>query len=239
MSKLGSKSKPAVISVQTEEKAEQLMEFCHANGWEVIIGIEPDEPEDTKDIKTLQKLDRKPAPLFSVQSKNAKCNCGSGKQYKRCCAISSSNKNIGTSIVKQKLEKQGYTVNMNEGKAYSAMLLDLINPYQDLTDGNESLDYLLELGTIAWNLAILKTASGIQKKEFPAVFDASMEDNEIDEPSSEIVKEIIKEKEKKYLKYLNFIQDYELFEDENNRVHITVISKPFGDLVSQYLKENG
>ena len=85
MSKLGTKSKPAVVKVQTEQRAIEIMALCQAKGWQVIVGIEPDKEENIDDIK---KLEAGIKTLFAFQSspsRNAPCPCGSGKQYKRCC----------------------------------------------------------------------------------------------------------------------------------------------------------
>ena len=51
MSKLGTKSKPAVVKVQTEQRAIEIMALCQAKGWQVIVGIEPDKEENIDDIK--------------------------------------------------------------------------------------------------------------------------------------------------------------------------------------------
>lgn len=85
MSKLGTKSKPAVVRVQTEEKAMEIMALCNAKGWEVIVGIEPDKAENTSDIRKLETDKKKMISFNSPPSRNAPCPCGSGKQYKRCC----------------------------------------------------------------------------------------------------------------------------------------------------------
>ena len=50
MAKLGSEEKPAIVKVQTEERAMEMMAVCNANGWQVIVGIEPDEKENIDDI---------------------------------------------------------------------------------------------------------------------------------------------------------------------------------------------
>jgi SWIM/SEC-C metal-binding protein len=85
MSKLGSKSKPARIRVQTEERAMELLALCNAKGWELIVGIEPDKPENIDDIKEME-AGFKPAFKFTASpARNAPCPCGSGKLYKRCC----------------------------------------------------------------------------------------------------------------------------------------------------------
>ena len=85
MSKLGSKSKPARVRVQTEETAFELYALCQENGWQVIIGIEPDNSENIEDILKLQSGVMS-SPIFQTSpSRNAPCPCGSEKQYKRCC----------------------------------------------------------------------------------------------------------------------------------------------------------
>ena len=45
MSKLGSKEKPAIVKVKTEERALEVLNFCNSRGWQVIVGIEPDSNE--------------------------------------------------------------------------------------------------------------------------------------------------------------------------------------------------
>ena len=46
MAKLGSKKKPIVVRVHSEEKARYVANTCDQNGWRYIIGFEPDKPED-------------------------------------------------------------------------------------------------------------------------------------------------------------------------------------------------
>ncbi|HRO47030.1 PBPRA1643 family SWIM/SEC-C metal-binding motif protein [Agriterribacter sp.] len=85
MSKLGTKNKPAVVKVQTEERAMEIMALCNAKGWQVVVGIEPDEAENINDIKKLGMDKKKAFSFSSLPSRNAPCPCGSSKQYKRCC----------------------------------------------------------------------------------------------------------------------------------------------------------
>lgn len=84
MAKLGSKANPAVVHVQTMERATELLALCTKNNWQLTVGIEPDEPEDISDVR---KLLSSPKPIVvSVSTpKNAPCTCGSGKKYKYCC----------------------------------------------------------------------------------------------------------------------------------------------------------
>ncbi len=85
MSKLGTKGKPAIVKVQTEERAMEIMALCNAKGWQVIVGIEPDSAENIDDIKKLDPGVKSSFNFKSQPSRNAPCPCGSGKQYKRCC----------------------------------------------------------------------------------------------------------------------------------------------------------
>ena len=54
MSQLGTKSKPAIVRVQTEERGLELIALCNQKGWQVIVGIEPDKEENIDDIKKLE-----------------------------------------------------------------------------------------------------------------------------------------------------------------------------------------
>ncbi|CAN5516790.1 hypothetical protein BH23BAC1_BH23BAC1_47640 [soil metagenome] len=83
MSKLGSKEKPAIVKVQTQQRAEEVLALCNSKGWQVIVGIEPYENEDIGDV---ERLLNPPKPVTSVKNdRNASCPCGSGKKYKKCC----------------------------------------------------------------------------------------------------------------------------------------------------------
>jgi SWIM/SEC-C metal-binding protein len=82
--KLGSASNPAVVRVQTPRKADEILSICNRNDWEVIVGVEPDKPENIAD---LEKLLNPPTPLRNPVKvgRNDPCPCGSGRKYKKCC----------------------------------------------------------------------------------------------------------------------------------------------------------
>jgi SWIM/SEC-C metal-binding protein len=83
MAKLGSKEKPAIVRVQTDKRAHEILSLCSKNDWQVIIGLEPSEEEDTRDI---ERLLNPPMPVKSMKiDRNSSCVCGSGKKYKNCC----------------------------------------------------------------------------------------------------------------------------------------------------------
>ena len=84
MARLGSHKRPAVVRVQSSERAAEITAICDEHGWKVIAGIEPDVPEDTSDV------DRLLAPLHQAArdpkvGRNDPCPCGSGKKFKKCC----------------------------------------------------------------------------------------------------------------------------------------------------------
>jgi len=83
MAKLGSEKKPAIIRVQNERRAKEIASIFDKNGWQFILGIEPDK---TEDISDLEKLLDPPKPVQSEKvGRNDPCPCGSGKKYKKCC----------------------------------------------------------------------------------------------------------------------------------------------------------
>jgi len=84
MAKLGSKKRPAIVSVQDQQKAEEILALCNERGWECIVGVEPGVPEDISDF---QKLANPVAPAKAADKpgRNDPCSCGSGKKYKKCC----------------------------------------------------------------------------------------------------------------------------------------------------------
>ncbi|MCL0060628.1 SEC-C metal-binding domain-containing protein [Dehalococcoidia bacterium] len=84
MARLGTAKNPVIVRVQNEERANEILSICETHGWQFIIGIEPDKPEDISDIDRALS----PAPSHRVGptiSRNEPCPCGSGKKYKRCC----------------------------------------------------------------------------------------------------------------------------------------------------------
>jgi SWIM/SEC-C metal-binding protein len=81
MAKLGTKEKPAVVKVTTQERAEEILSLCNERGWMVIIGFDSYE-----DITDVEKLLNPPQPAVSHKiNRNDPCPCGSGKKSKKCC----------------------------------------------------------------------------------------------------------------------------------------------------------
>jgi len=88
MAKLGTHKRPAVVRVKTEARAAEIVQLCNARGWQVIAGIEPDEPENITDVdKLIGRTPEAPEPATRNRpvSGNDYCPCGSGKKFKKCC----------------------------------------------------------------------------------------------------------------------------------------------------------
>ena len=84
MAKLGTEKKPAIVRVQTEERAKEIASICYEHGWHFIIGFESDKPEDVSDV---DRLLNPSVPKITEENigRNEPCPCGSGKKYKKCC----------------------------------------------------------------------------------------------------------------------------------------------------------
>jgi len=55
MGKLGTTRRPAVLRVKSMERADEVMAIAEENGWKVIVGVEPDKPENTADLEGLMQ----------------------------------------------------------------------------------------------------------------------------------------------------------------------------------------
>ena len=81
MAKLGTKKRPIIVRVHSDEKARYVAEKCTENGWHHIIGFETDKSEDISD---LEKMLNPPSPIASEKvGRNEPCQCGSGKKHKK------------------------------------------------------------------------------------------------------------------------------------------------------------
>lgn len=86
MPRLGSDRHPACVRVRSPLQAEAIVTLCNLHGWKVIVGIEPNQPEEVTDLRRLiEKHSQRTAPASPSVGRNAPCPCGSGKKYKACC----------------------------------------------------------------------------------------------------------------------------------------------------------
>ena len=78
MFSLGSKQRPIVVKIKSEEKAQKVAQICDWYGFHFIIGLEL--TEDLSDFKKALK------DKFTPSAPYDPCLCGSGEKYKFCCA---------------------------------------------------------------------------------------------------------------------------------------------------------
>ena len=83
--KLGTEKNPAVVNVQTKKRMKEVASTFEKNGWKYTIGLEPDKPEDIRDLEILLSWP-KPKIAEKKVGRNEPCPCGSGLKYKKCCA---------------------------------------------------------------------------------------------------------------------------------------------------------
>ena len=55
MARLGSSKRPAVVRVNSFERAEDIVNLCDRHGVKVIVGVEPEKPEDVSDLRRVFK----------------------------------------------------------------------------------------------------------------------------------------------------------------------------------------
>jgi len=70
------------------EEAEEIVGLAQERGWQVIVGVEPDEPEDLSDFRKLMNAEVKPETKPRLPPKisgNDYCPCRSGRKFKKCC----------------------------------------------------------------------------------------------------------------------------------------------------------
>jgi len=84
VTRLGTKKHPAIVRVQTADRAQQIVALCSERGIECIVGVEPDRPEDITDV---ERALNPPTAIRAAPKvgRNAPCPCGSGIKTKKCC----------------------------------------------------------------------------------------------------------------------------------------------------------
>jgi len=82
--RLGTRKAPAQISVQTQEREQELAAVFAKNGWACVIEVNSEQDENIRDLEGLQNKQTR-AVSTKKASRNDPCPCGSGKKYKKCC----------------------------------------------------------------------------------------------------------------------------------------------------------
>jgi SWIM/SEC-C metal-binding protein len=85
VARIGTKQRPAVVRVQTQDRAAEILALCNENDIQVLVGVEPDKTEDISDV---ERILAPPTPALAGPKvgRNEPCPCGSGKKFKKCCA---------------------------------------------------------------------------------------------------------------------------------------------------------
>jgi len=85
VARIGTKQRPAVVRVQTQDRAAEILALCQENEIQVLVGVEPDKTEDISDV---ERILAPPVPALAGPKvgRNDPCPCGSGKKFKKCCA---------------------------------------------------------------------------------------------------------------------------------------------------------
>jgi SWIM/SEC-C metal-binding protein len=82
--RLGTEKNPAVVNVQSEARYKEVTSLFKAHGWNYRISLEPEKPEDVRDLNRLLNP-LKPMIAEKKVGRNEPCQCGSGKKSKNCC----------------------------------------------------------------------------------------------------------------------------------------------------------
>ena len=84
--RLGTEKNPAVVSVQSKARFEEVSSTFKAHNWNYRIALEPGKPEDVSDLNRLLNPS-KPMIAEKKVGRNQACQCGSGKKFKNCCSV--------------------------------------------------------------------------------------------------------------------------------------------------------
>ena len=82
--RLGTRKAPAQISVQTQEREQELAAVFADNGWACVIEVNSEQDENIRDLEFLQNKQVR-AVSTKKANRNDPCPCESGKKYKNCC----------------------------------------------------------------------------------------------------------------------------------------------------------
>ncbi len=84
--RLGTERNPAAVIVQSEARKDELEKLFTENGWSFTIELDEEKEEDISDLELLRQIP-KTTLVEKTPGRNDPCSCGSGKKYKKCCAV--------------------------------------------------------------------------------------------------------------------------------------------------------
>lgn len=82
--RLGTRKAPAQISVQSQQREQELAAVFAENDWACVIAVNSEEDENIRDLEILQNKQTS-AVSSKKANRNDPCPCGSGRKYKKCC----------------------------------------------------------------------------------------------------------------------------------------------------------
>ncbi len=84
VTKLGSEAMPADVSVQSEQRAEEVQKIASENQIHINVVIDSKKAENTNELDGLLHKP-KSVDVTATQGRNELCLCNSGKKFKKCC----------------------------------------------------------------------------------------------------------------------------------------------------------
>src|SRR5690349_11393695 len=99
--------------------------------------------------------------------RNASCECGSGKKYKKCCLNMINQKNLGQELIDSSMNRLMERNNDGEPIVYpddigirktSEIILEYAEEFLDLTDTRQEKEDIIDLAIAAWNISFADKA---------------------------------------------------------------------------------
>lgn len=136
----------------------------------------------------------------------------------------------------KKYEKEGRKLIANESEIkYSNMLLQLVKPYHNTVPETDELEHLLDLATIAWNIATMKK---FVPQAHKMMLKETKNDLGNDKISISILEKLVKDKEKMFGKHDMFIHDFEIKDTMDGQYYVTVTAKPLDSFLADSFLED-
>jgi hypothetical protein len=126
---------------------------------------------------------------------------------------------------------QGKNLIQNEGKKYSDMLSNLIEPFENDFPKDMDIDEIISFACNAWNLACMSQV--IPKGEFKKI----LSNNPFPQPKKTILKKMIDLKNRKFASHNRFIDDFKL-EEKNDEFVLTVITQEEEAFIAKLMDES-
>ena len=125
----------------------------------------------------------------------------------------------------------GKNIIQNEGKKYSAMLDELIKPFESDFPDDMDIEDIISFGCNAWNLGCMSEI--MPKNEFANLLASS---DPFPEPEKTILKKMIELKKKKFASFDRFIDDFEL-KEKNGELVLTVLTQEKEAFLTKLMEE--